>query len=144
MPEKSDGTKRKRLHLLLGVFGLAAIAAAVHYGRVWHYERELNELGAGLVAEHNATDTIPVSEEGPEGEVEIFSACGFANLVYGAPQGKLSLRVTPRPHAPVQGAYELCYVYERTGGEWRMVESYVDHFPPPRKGRLNIWRALTD
>lgn len=118
---KHAGTRR--LTLLLAVFVLLAVFGTVHHVRTWYYERQLLQLGRGIVQEGNRTDPFPMPAEGPEADVAIKVNCSFAYLFFGPKSGKVTLIIRPRPHARETGVGGITYLYQHEGGEWRLVES---------------------
>ena len=82
---KHAGTRR--LTLLLAVFVLLAVFGTVHHVRTWYYERQLLQLGRGIVQEGNRTDPFPMPAEGPEADVAIKVNCSFAYLFFGPKRG---------------------------------------------------------
>lgn len=126
------GNHRVRQAFLLAILATVAAFAVVHYVQIWYYERQLMRIAADLIEETNREDPIPVSELGPEADVDIDVTCSFGYLVFGKATGKITLLVKPRPHAPTQQVQEIAYVYALEPGGWKSVESYGDIVPDPK------------
>ncbi len=116
-----------RLVILCSILALSVTAGAAHFVRVHHDEDTLLEYGRAIVEQANAEDPVPVSEAGPEADVELEAYCSYAYLVAGKKTGKIRMILKPRPHAPVQKMTPICYICDYQEGAWRQVESYSEH-----------------
>ena len=126
-PARGGRLARIRLRLLVTVMAALAALLIVHTGRVWYYEHGLRVCAMSIIEKVNAEDPIPVSEEGPEADVDIEVTCGFEHVVFGEKTGKVRLVVRPRPHAPIQETYAICHIFEYVDGHWEETESYHEH-----------------
>jgi hypothetical protein len=112
---------------LLILLGVVATGGAVHAARVHYLEEALIAEAHDIVEQINAEDPLPVPEEGPEANVEFEATCAFKYLVVGEKSGKVSMIVKPRPHAPVQETYVICYTFDYGANGWVQTGSYHEH-----------------
>lgn len=126
-PARPGRFARIRLRALTAIMALLAAVYIVHTARVWHYENGLRACAMEIIEEVNAEDPIPVSDEGPEADVEVEVTCAFEHILFGEKAGKVRLIVRPRPHAPVQESYAICHIFSYVDGQWKEVESYHEH-----------------
>lgn len=117
-----------RLAVLVAILLVLAGAGGFYYSLVWYYERELLAIGEQIVADHNAADTEPVSEMGPEAWVEIDTTMAFEHLFFGEKTGKITLTIHPYPHAPVHELGGISYIYAHRDGEWMEEMSYHEDY----------------
>jgi len=116
-----------RTWVLVGICAVLAVVGVAHYARTWYHERQLTQLAYSIIDDTNCEDPLPLSEFGPEADVEIQVTCSYKYLLFGDMTGKITLTALPRPHAPIRERVGISYIYAYDNGAWKSVESYGEH-----------------